>query len=554
MSSLSPALAELAILSSARLAASDYYAPLLDSDDDVLKIGAWCALLDREQVKVEQYRRVVQLAAYGAVQRRAFRFFQSNWEHDLAAEVAAKVTTLPSSARALTMRAELAFDDIAAIEAQRYRFLATGRFDALVTMVNRQEIAAGWRPALPLAIKALILNPHDPIAASLVLDLLYQARETAMLHEVIDLLKQAGLHPYVTLAYAAAVNLAQGNPRAAIKALAQLDAMRPPRPDVFARLQPLALQLNAEAIEALGDYPRAYNAYVALNRLDHGKLVSLDDFRDVILAAAARVVPALLPDANSNHLVMTGFPRSGTTLLENALAAHPRIETFEEIPATASMEMYLHSALRQGASEAQTVTTYLNARERYYDEEMRRHRKPSATIFIDKLPMRSAEAGSMAKLFPDKRYIFSIRHPFDVVLSCFKQNFGRNIAMEHFRSFEGAVKLYDFTMRQWFGVYGLDDPRVHYLRYDALVTEFETSMRATLEFLGLAWDNNVFNFASAANDRGVKTPSYQKVRQGLGLGVQTQWRNYEFLFQSDAARPLYHWAEFFGYPTEPRSS
>jgi hypothetical protein len=196
------------------------------------------------------------------------------------------------------------------------------------------------------------------------------------------------------------------------------------------------------------------------------------------------------------------------------------------------------------------AAVYLRARERYYDEVLRRSRKAGARVFIDKMPMRSIEAGFLVKLFPDKRYIFSIRHPFDVVLSCFKQYFGRNIAMDHFRTFESAARLYDFTMTQWFGVFALTDPRIHYLRYDDLVTDFEPSMRGALQFLGVPWDDAVFGFAEAAEARAARTPSYQKVRQGLTIGVQTQWRNYGFLFQSDSARPLYKWAEFFGCPTD----
>jgi len=366
----------------------------------------------------------------------------------------------------------------------------------------------------------------------------------------VELLAENSLHPYLVLAYSAGLKLMTGDPKGCIRDLEQLDGMRPPRPDVLARIRPLALQLNAEAIEATGDYRRAYDAFVAANALEHGKRVNPDDFGTVILAAAARSVPALPPDARNNHFVMTGFPRSGTTLLENALAAHPRIETFEEIPSNASMEQYLQTTLPSACSDADRAQVYLKARERYYDEVIRRAHKLGAQIFVDKLPMRSAEAVFMAKLFPDKRYIFSIRHPFDVVLSCFKQQFSRNIAMEHFRTFEGAVKLYDFTMQQWFGVHGMDDPRVHYVRYDTLVTDFEPTVRAALEFLGAAWDDKVRDFAAAAETRSARTPSYQKVRQGLGIGVQTAWRNYGFLFQSDAAKPLHAWARFFGYPTE----
>jgi hypothetical protein len=121
--------------------------------------------------------------------------------------------------------------------------------------------------------------------------------------------------------------------------------------------------------------------------------------------------------------------------------------------------------------------------------------------------------------------------------------------MEQFATFEGAIRLYDFSMEQWFAVHRLDDPRVHYLRYDDLVTEFEASMRGVLDFLGAAWDPAVLKFAELAESRFARTPSYQKVRQGLTIGAQSAWRNYGFLFQSAAAKPLRKWAEFFGYPT-----
>src|SRR3569623_362626 len=139
MTTLPPDLAGLSILASARRKAAEYYAPRLDSDDDVLKVGAWCALLERDEVSVEQYPRVVELATHGAIQRRAFRFFESNWEHELAAAVTAKDATSLGSARALAMRAERACDDRAAVEAQR----AANR----VRVPRRSGAARGLRPS-----------------------------------------------------------------------------------------------------------------------------------------------------------------------------------------------------------------------------------------------------------------------------------------------------------------------------------------------------------------------------------------------------------------------
>src|SRR5262249_36309431 len=148
---------------------------------------------------------------------------------------------------------------------------------------------------------------------------------------------------------------------------AQLNARRAPRPDVLVRVRPLALQLNAEAVEKLGDYRKAYAAYVELNGVEIDPASNPDDYPRIILAAAARDVPELPRDPNASHVVMTGFPRSGTTLLENALAAHPAIETFEEIPSNASMELFLDRALPKAQTEAERVRVYLRGRDRYYD-------------------------------------------------------------------------------------------------------------------------------------------------------------------------------------------
>lgn len=71
-----------------------------------------------------------------------------------------------------------------------------------------------------------------------------------------------------------------------------------------------------------------------------------------------------------------------------------------------------------------------------------------------------------------------------------------------------------------------------------------------MAFLGVPWDDSVRDFSSAAEKRAAKTPSYQKVRQGLGIGVQSQWRNYDFIFDSPVAKPLQKWIAFFGYDSK----
>jgi hypothetical protein len=136
------------------------------------------------------------------------------------------------------------------------------------------------------------------------------------------------------------------------------------------------------------------------------------------------------------------------------------------------------------------------------------------------------------------------------VLSCFKQRFTPNPAMENFRSIDSAIRLYDIVMTEWFKFHTLEDENVCYVRYDDLVTDFDNTSKRVLDFLGLEWDDSIRDFSNSAHNRAAKTPSYQKVRQGLSIGVQTQWKNYRFAFQGESGKLLEKWAEFFGYHVE----
>ena len=163
------------------------------------------------------------------------------------------------------------------------------------------------------------------------------------------------------------------------------------------------------------------------------------------------------------------------------------------------------------------------------------------------LPVRTAWIEVLERFFPEKRYVFSIRHPYDVVLSCFKQSFTPNAAMENFRTLEDACEFYDRVMSIWFGVFPAESERVLYVRYDELVLDFEQQIRRALDFLGVEWNAEVLRFAELSDGRKVATPSYGKVRGGLGIGVQSSWKNYRFAFNTPHGAKLHKWVDRFGY-------
>lgn len=530
-----------------------YYLDLRTSPDPVLAAGAWCALLDGGHLmpRPDLWPELVGTCRHRAVRRRAFDFFETVvLEHDLAshvAEVSADSADAPIDASRL---AALDFDPAAGAAAAERLFLATGDLAALVDGQALAADAYGWRAGLVWALRVVLLSPANIALHLRVFTALNDAGQGELLARYGGIIERAGFDPTLVALFLGAAAHWRGEDEAALGFVATIDPDRLPATAPLAPHLGLVLRLRAASEDRLGRYRNAHASLLSAHRSDRRMDIDPEDYYRGVAAKKRAAIPWLPPDARNDVVQMLGFPRSGTTLLENALAAHPLIETFEEIP---SLQALTERTERRGqlpdTRAAGQIAALLAARAAYYEEIDLRRQKPDATVLVDKYPIRSGEADFLARLFPSWRYIFAVRHPFDVVLSCFRQRFAPNPAMENFRTFGGAVRLYDFVMSEWFAVHGLDDASVKYVRYDELVGDFPLVTEDVLRFLGLGWDNAVSEFAAAADSRATRTPSYQKVRQGLGLGVQSSWQNYRFLFDDESARPLFKWAEFFGYPT-----
>ncbi len=487
---------------------------------------------------------------HAAVKTRAFAYFQAQYEHQLARRVAETPAPSPADGQTALMRAELAFDSQAAAEACGALFLATGWPGWLTKASEFADAAGGWRPSLGWALRAVAVAPLDPQHLQRVYTVLDDAGQGELMVEIAELLVARNLHLMIAQVFAAAGALKLGNAALCLSKLKPLDDKRVAADAGAAAYLGHIRALRSTAEDKLGRYRELFAGLLALKAAERDPKIDPADFYRGTAARARLPIPPLPADPRRDVVQMVGFPRSGTTLLENALAAHPLVETFEEIPAlNAAIDRIERVLVGKAAPPADPADTYVAAREKYYEEVDIRRRKAGAQVLIDKMPIRSSDAAMLAKLFPEWRYIFSIRHPYDVALSCLRQRFAPNPAMENFRSMEGVARAYDHTMDEWFRHHTMDDPQVHYVRYEQLVPEFDPVVAGVLQFLGLEWQDAVRDFAKAAEGRAAKTPSYQKVRQGVAIGVQTSWRNYGFVFQSEAAKPLRKWAEFFGYET-----
>jgi Flp pilus assembly protein TadD len=247
------------------------------------------------------------------------------------------------------------------------------------------------------------------------------------------------------------------------------------------------------------------------------------------------------------HIFLVGFPRSGTTLLENVLAAHPDVVSLEEKDSLApAVATYLSSPEAMHRLAGISANEAMRQREAYWSAVRKSGVEPRGRVFIDKMPLASVQLPLIAKLFPNARVLFARRDPRDVVLSCFRRRFGMNPSMYQLLTLDGAAAFYDAVMQLSETYRDVLPLPQHVVRYESLVDDFEATTREVCGFIGLEWDQAMTDFAAKARSRGISTPSAAQVARGLNREGQGAWRRYRE--QMELVLPILDpWVERFGY-------
>lgn len=272
------------------------------------------------------------------------------------------------------------------------------------------------------------------------------------------------------------------------------------------------------------------------------KLASIDVAAPV---AAEEPVPVFL----------LGFPRSGTTLLEQILDSHPRLQSLEEKGTVLAM-VKAFEEMAQGRKDALAELTdaqVAELRKVYFAEVARYIKLQPGNLLVDKGPLHTTDVHIIWRMFPQAKFILAIRHPCDVCFSCFMQNFQINEAMSSFLTLESTAQTYREVMQTWLDAVRLLPLDYHRVRYEDLVADFETETRALLDFLGVGWNDSVLGHTEHAIKRGtINTASYHQVTQPIYQHAKYRWKRYAKHFES-VLPVLQPFIEYFGYaePADP---
>ena len=254
--------------------------------------------------------------------------------------------------------------------------------------------------------------------------------------------------------------------------------------------------------------------------------------------------------------VLCSFPRSGTTLLEQVLDAHPGLVSSDE---RETFARDIFPAMWQSPATPLPEAAVLDAipRERLADQRRRYlaymeaalNEPIAGRVHLDKNPSLTLLIPALVRLFPEMKLVMAIRDPRDVVLSCFMQYLPLNTNSVCFLTLERTVARYINDMTAWLKFREMLPGAWAEVRYEDTVTELEHQARRALEFLNLPWDAAVLAYRDRLQTKPVNSPTYEAVRQPLYTRAIGRWRNYERYFAPhlDGLHPL---VKAFGY-TDP---
>jgi len=240
------------------------------------------------------------------------------------------------------------------------------------------------------------------------------------------------------------------------------------------------------------------------------------------------------PRSEQSPVFVVGFPRSGTTLLEQMLDAHPDFCAMDErafmYELTERMGLAGQPYPSALAGISQTDADQLRA---VYAGMVRKVVPALGTHrLVDKNPLNMLCLPMIMRLFPEARIVLCLRHPCDVLLSCYMQSFRSPAFMVMCSSLQRLARGYVRAFEHWFDQMEVFAPRVLEWRYESVVNRFDEHVLKLGHFLELDDPAPLADFAEhARSKRYISTPSYAQVTQGIHNRAVHRWQAYWEMFE-----------------------
>lgn len=257
----------------------------------------------------------------------------------------------------------------------------------------------------------------------------------------------------------------------------------------------------------------------------HTAMLQTKAMQTAAFFAARKDHGAAAPDP----IFIVGLPRAGSTLIEQILSSHSAVEGTMELSDIGAIARRIG---RKGGADRNAqyldALSKLNTDERRalgqgYIESTRIQRKTDRPFFIDKMPNNFQHVGLIHLILPHAKIIDARRHPMANCFSAFKQHFARG---QHFSYGLENLGRYYADYVELMAHYDTVLPgRVHRVIYERMVEDTEAQVRALLAYCGLPFEASCLQFYQ--NERAVRTPSSEQVRQPIFADAVAHWRHYE---------------------------
>lgn len=303
--------------------------------------------------------------------------------------------------------------------------------------------------------------------------------------------------------------------------------------------------LQGQILDKLGNFPEAFAAFQKANQMveksrsqpyrendfvEHvgriKKVFTGKNFESILDKTLQQEKAQIAP------IFILGFPRSGTTLVEQILSSHPSITAGDELISMSNLERQIPRIMGSDSTYPECIMelkepgdkNVLSDFRNYYIQDVFDAGVPKTgwKYFTDKELSNTNRMGLINLIFPNSNVIHVIRHPLDSCLSSYIARFGtghlystdlKNTATRYFHNwnminhFKQELKL-----------------KCHAIRYEDIVTEPEEKIRELLKFIGVPWDKRCLDFHE--NKRVARTASYEQVTKKLYKGSMYRYRNY----------------------------